>query len=856
MSLEIKFAYNCKIPQVEKVSTISVWTNYSIPRTIDELPVEFVDSDNVTSKQLKVTVPITKDPVTGKHVMLGDSSVMFEVLASVFNEEHIPVRVRAGSAQILLSDLIGKDARGFHFTYFNDWNEKGERTECGDLLVTSVKFNDVEKAAISFKNNAYSFVDENAENLSKTTTCLVARKIVNYTEEAAAKGKGMTPIRSILSLIQDPYYMTTAGVTYGPAYWVLTRPSSNNTVYYNDLIDKALFRHNRDKKWFNNVIVDQFDGIAADSHYFNDDFNIVVRIIGDALCMPSTSLPYISDTVDSNMRKMMSKKDGSSYADYDPAKIKPSESWDDAAVRNGGDCEDLARLVHCVFQGLRNGQFAENSLATSAQRVLKLYAGCGSLGSVLSPSLGNEAEQQRKAEQVNIIDSEEDKNAKVGAHMFYEMHPIFRLAEHLHKTTTDLPDDLAGEHNQPGWRNLISCLLEGTGRLDPFQLPIAAGTTSKKIEDHEYLVTKEVARRKSIRHLVENTKVTSMMQMTRAQRLLKRVPNARFGDFYMQSTSMVTLEFMDKLNMIEFMWATVGERVPEPADASPLYVEKKTTLATASKSDASLTTTEECCTEDDTDVWSGLSSHLEIPLATGSAMPAPTIISKTLHTAEHEKRSIEFLNAPFAKGIASIQKTLLAESLHTGDKSSKLGTQKIRYGIDTEDKFRLDAPAHVALLPTTSIDPVEGRTTAEMLRQLRPVALPGDFSQIEKIFDAEDKSLKALGIDTKRGEDKATDAVNELRKWTQTTMNGSAWPSHNDAERQQLSLLTFFFAKSQLRPLKDGSNLFLDSIMSEYGALKNSGVITHARIGVETPLPRRDHVVLQFMCDSKKIPQK
>lgn len=850
MSLEIEFVYTCEIPQVEKVSSISVWTNYSTPRSIDELAVEFTDTDNVVSKPLKVKLPITQDFKTKKFVMLGDAAVMFEVLASVFNDEHVPVRVRAGYAHIPLNELINKNARQFDFEYFNDWDEKGERTKCGQLTVTSIRLADVAKSDIVFKSNAYSFVKENDENLYKTTTCLVARKIVNYTEDAAARGKGMTPIRSILSLVQDPYYTTTAGVTYGPAYWILPRLSSNNTQYFNELIEKALFRHNRDKKWFNSVIADQFDGIAADPHYFNDEFNTVVRIIGDALCMLSTALPYISDTVDSNMRKLMSKTDGSNYANYDPAKIKPSESWDDAAVRNGGDCEDLARLIHCTFQGLRSGQFAENSLASSAQRVLKLYAGCGSLGSVLSPSLGNEAEQQRRAEQINIIDSEEDKNAKVGAHMFYEMHPLFRLARHLKKTTTDLPSDIEGEHNQPGWQNLISCLLEGTGRLDPFQLPIAAGTTSKKIEDHERLVSNEVARRKSIRYLVENTKVTSMMQMTRAQRLLKRVPNARFGDFYMQSTSMVTLEFMDKLNMIEFMWATVGERVPEPADASPLYVDKKDALATESKCSSSAS--QECCESDE--VWQSTLIHLN----TSSHVPPQPIVVAQPKSANHEKRCNEFMNAPFARGVASMQRALQTEMqlLSTGGQVAKFGDKKIRYGIDTEDKFRLDSPAHVALLPTTSIDPVEARTTAEMLRQLRPIALPGDFAQIEKIFEAEDKSLKALGIDTKRGESKATEAINELRKWAHDSMNGNAWPSHNEAEKRKLSLLTFFFAKSQLRPLKDGSSPLLDNIMTEYGALKKTGVIAHARIGIEEPLPRREHVVLQFLCDSEKIPLK
>lgn len=193
MSIKLTFVYTCKIPQVQKVSAISVWTNYSLPRSVTELPVKFSDIDNIVSVPLEVSVPVTKNTETGKPQLVADAAVMFEVMASVLNEDHVPVRQRSGYAHVPLSDLVNKAVTEYNFEYFNQWDENGQRIGCGNLSLTDVKYVGVEKKEIGFKGDAYSFVDENADYLSKTITCLVARKIVNYTEEAAAKGNGMTP---------------------------------------------------------------------------------------------------------------------------------------------------------------------------------------------------------------------------------------------------------------------------------------------------------------------------------------------------------------------------------------------------------------------------------------------------------------------------------------------------------------------------------------------------------------------------------------------------------------------------------------------------------------------------------------
>lgn len=870
MSIEIEFIYTCQLPEVEQVASISAWRNWEKPRMLSELPVKFSDSDNVVSDKIKLKIPVGK----GKTVLPADAAVMFEVLASVLNPDGVRVRLRGGYARILLTDLLTKDIKKFSMDYFNDWDEKGVRTGCGSLDVTSIKFNDTTRESITFADpTPYSFIDSNSEFIAKTVTCIVARKIVGYTDEAMARGKGLTPIRNILSRVQDPWYNTTAGVTYGALFWMLSETSSDNTEFYDEMITNALIRHNRDRDFFLNTIDNQFETIKERPEYFDDNFNYVVRMIGDVLCMPSTALPYISDFVDSNKRKLATVNGKTGMRMHDPKLVKPSESWDCAIVRNGGDCEDLARLIHLMFQGIRTGKFAKGSLAAAAQRVLKLYVGCGSLGSVLSPAMGNDNQPiVKKSDGPTIIDSKEDKEAEVGAHMFYEIHPQWKFVEFLQRTTINLPDAVHGEHREIGWKKLISCVLEGTGRLDPFQLPAAAASTSPDRAERQALVDKETSRRQAIRYLVENTAVTSMMQMTRAQRQMKLVPNARLGEFYMQSTSFATLEFVDILNTVEFVWATVGERVPEPANADPLYMKNTRTSSEMPASQSISATDDSCCCEgengepgaiqNDTqdDHWSNLASLLNPSIAIGSPLNQPIAVEPLKKTAAHDKRVNHAIHGTFARGVPSMASALIRDEevlkACAAVDHSAVGNMPIRYGIDIEDKLRVPEAPHVGILPTTSLDPVEIRVCAEFVRNLRPNSLPGDYNYANQIHTAEQASLLLIGVDLNKGEEASDRAVKTLKKWALNDMNGDSWPSNDEADKRKLSLITLFFAKTELRPVDgNNNNIVLEKIMKQYGALKQSGIIRHARINIETPIPKRDQVVLQFMCDTSKIPK-
>lgn len=849
-TIELTLLYTCELSSTQKACALSVWRNWGGRRGVGEYPLLFSDNHQIQSREIHVTVKLDSDG-NGKYVVPHDAALLFEVLAVVHNEDGDVVRARGGFSRMLLSVLLAKCAgekdggtATFAVEYFNDWDKQGNRVPCGTLKVVALKLGGkITKCdqIVIAPANVYSFVDTNSDFLAKAITCAVARRIVNYTDDAAAKGKAFVPLRQVLSRVQAPWFNSTAGVTCGPFYWLVPQPSSNNEAYFDEMLGNALRRHNRTAEWFQRTIEAQFVRIKTNPSHYDQEFTECVRIIGDTLCMPSTALPYISDYVDQRKRNLLPANQQSGLPEQDAKSMKPSESWDDAAVRNGGDCEDLARLIHLMFQGMLNGSWKQGSTAAAAQRVLQLYIGAGTLGSVLSPSLGNEHEEHKKPADTGptIINSPKDVNAEVGAHMFYMLLPRQRFIEQLRRTTTHLPDSVDGEHTQIGWKNLPSCILEGTGRLDPLQMPATAYVVSNNARDKEAVVEREKRRRTAVRHLLENAKVTSVMQMTRSQRQLTPTPNARLSEFYMQPTSLVTLDLMDSTNSLEFMWVTVGDRIPE--SNAPLATAAAAPSASVSASAA--------------DAWSAAESILDdVPGWRPSATEKPHFPSDQLTTHVDA-----MMHNPFAR-LGERKRAKSLNDFSSISAKSEMATHadtSIKYGIDFEDILRNPSPAHVGILPTTSLDSVEARIGAETLRQLRPVALPGNFEPLESIFAAEDVSLKALGIDMKAGEAQADVAARELQSWAQFEMGGNTWPSFADAERANYSLVTFFFAKKELRPTKEGSESpIVAAVRNEYGALKRSGFIAHARVSVENPLPRREQVVLQFLCDASKAPKQ
>jgi len=844
MSIELDVVYTCGLSSAMKVCALSVWRNWGAKRSINDLPVLFKDAALIESKKITVTVDVEVKKTDGSVMLPADAALSFEVMALSETEDGDWVRARGGYARMPVATLLKSATESggptFAVEYFNDWDDKGNRTPCGTLAVKAMRYVKLDSKLITFeKESVYSFTDTNADFLSKTITCSVARRIVNYTEEAAGKGTGMVPLRQVLARVQAPWFNSTAGVTCGPFYWVLPQRSSNNQEFFDRMLNSALLRHNRTEAWFKETIGNQFERIRADPLHYNPEFSECVRIVGDTLCMPSTALPYKADEVDVHKRLLHPVQPISALPTHDPASVKPSESWDQALIRNGGDCEDLALLIHLMYQGLRYGKWKSKSLSASAARVCALFVGAGTLTSVLAPSLGNDAKDVHKPDDgPTIINSKRDTDAEVGAHMFYMLLPRKRFAEQLKRTTTDLPASIDGEFTEAGWENLPTCILEGTGRLDPLQLPVSAYLKQSGAREREAAVEKERRRRLAVRHLLENCKITSMLQMTRAQRQLVRTPNARLGEFYMQPTSFVTFDVMDATNSLEFMWATVGERVPE---SDTTNVNALAPIGSKLGSHA--------------DSWSAVAALLDDNPAT-----APLPAQASAHSDAHKRRLHNAMNAPFARGVRSMHDALIGKKPGGGDAAAAVVAvspkgEPIKYGIDIEDTLRTPSPAHVGILPTTSLDSVEARIGAETLRQLRPVALPGQFDALERLFAAEDVSIAAIGFEYSDGGKHADAAVSDLQHWAQSEMNSRNWPTLEDIDAKDHSLLTFFFAKKELYSPKDKtvSTKVLDALKSEYGAMKRSGIITHARVLVEEPLPRREQVVLQFVCDATRL---
>lgn len=838
MSLTFTFTYTSGIAdrRFERAPQLRVWRNFGPKRNLGALPVAWHENSQTLSRPLSVTVPLDDYEGAGERAKAADA-VHFEVFAQTQNKDGSQMRQRVGYGALRIGELLAwqsasnKKPLAVMLALYNYWDGDGKRVPKGQLNVESVTFDD-EWRPHRDEEDPFEFVPSNEQFISSTSRNAVARSIIPYTDQAAAAGLGIDPIAEPLKRVHAPFYNTTAGMTYGPYYWLTPgRDSSNNQAYFDQLLGYALRRDNRTAEWFVSTIERQFAQPANDPAAYDDEFTECARLIGIAVAIPATSLPYVGDSVDLNDRFKTSQN---GYIEHRDDKIHATESWDCAICRNGGDCEDLAHLIHRTYRGLRQGEWADGSLAAAARRVLRLYTGCGSLGSVLSAALGNDMTDPAAAKRDYIIGTQRDNNVKVGAHMWYELMPTAKFVALLRRTTDDVPDDL--ELETPAWRvHLPHMIEEGTGRLDPLQRPRISYLVHASKIDKLDVVARAEAHQRVLKHLMANTRTTKLMQMVRAQAKRTRVPNARVNHFYRRTTAMTTVDFLERgYSVLEFMWTTVGARQPVPQDADPHY------------EDDPLSASALAAAGEFAQMERALDMQPVQATADSSDADADTVSAKGAFS-----RIAELFGAAVAGEVDD-------HHLRTAGHTQRLDQSKrLRYGIDMADKLE-DRPllAHAGLMPTTLIDAVEARVAAETFKNMRPIALPGDDEIALQMMAAEDESLRNIGRDPQPERDFADAQLGALVRWAGATF-GAAWPTHEEARARYLSLVTLFVSKDHLRPLPgaaDGQKTaFRRAIEADFAAQKEAGVIVYGRVYSETSLPQRTDVVLQFYCDHGKI---
>ena len=857
--MQLDYLYVCKIAprKYERAPVLLMWTNGCKERLLAVHSVAWRNRSQTHARVNKITIPVDK-----KAKMAADAALHIEALAQMDNELGQHMRARVGYARIFIKDIVDAALRdgnkatvSAELILYNYEEGKGKRFSKGTITLQNIDLGQYASGAKFRDAHAFSMLPSNEQFISSTFRNLIGRSILPYTEQAAAAGLAIAPVDPALQRVHAPFYNTTAGLTYGAFYWITPNESSPAASqklqpFYDSLIEIVLARVNRTASWFRSVVEGQFARNADRPDDYDDRFTEAARLVGEAVCVPSTSLPYVGDSVNINQR--------GDKLPYVSENVHATESWDCAICRNGGDCEDLACLIHRCYRGLRTGTFEKSSLAALAQSILRLYIGGGSLGSVLSAALGNDANDAEAAKKPYIIGTRRDNDVKVGAHMWYELVPAYKFVALLKRTTNNVPDNL--ELLTPAWRiHLPHMICEGTGRLDPLQRPRISYDCNSTREQRLEEIAAQERRRDSLRHLLEKTRVTKLMQIVRQQQQLTRLPNARVNHFYRHSTGFVTADLLDRgYSVMEFMWAQVGDRVPTSASADQLFLDDP--LSAASLHHVAVRTGEDLVA--DTDFLDNAAAQFESCTASKQAAKqqqqqqlvysAPLEHEQFKRTLERATLYSEFTGAAIAPRIEKV----VASSKPTDSLLREICQQPtpdgvIKYGVNMYDKLQ-DRPLmpHVALYPATCIDQVEARCAATLFSNLRPTAMPGRNELADLIMQAETQSLKEIGLDPEPDRGSAQQQFHRLKEWiiSNKLQKVAAWPTAEEAERDKLSLVTLFFPIDDLR-----SSKVADAIVEDYQPHLQSGFIVSVRVSTENSLPGRTDVRLQFYCDAHKI---
>lgn len=822
-SLELDITYDgsrLDRPDQEGDPEIHVWTSVNDAQSIRR--VEWADSERLVSKKMTVTVDMENQYDGEDTPFRHDAAIWFGALAQSPNAQKVAVRQRVGAGQVYLHFLADSDDEiDVPLQLFNHTDRQGVRYTKGMVTIHAVRLADGFVPEFAETAGPFEYIPQNAALLHSSVRSFVQRAIYPFTEEAEGAGLAIKPAVKFVKRVHAPFFNTTAGMLPGPLYWVFARQyqhTAPSEAWAEKLVDLALRRANRSRAWMQGAIEDQFDD--ADAKWVSDEFVEAVEIVGTALCIVSTSLPYTGDRVDLNRRDT---------AFVSSTNVHPAESFDEALLRQGGDCEDLGHAEYEVMDVLlkgvpslargdtwaRRGSF-HSPLLQNIQRVLHLYVGLGSLGSVMSAALGNSNGTKTKKAQF-IIDSRADANVEVGAHMWTELVPQRKFVALVRRTAPDLDEAQLLDPamvDAPWTYTLPHLVLEGTGRLKPLQLPrVAYCSPYDTIERRKAVVARDDMWHATLAALMGSAKIFKVFQVERRQANTTRVPNARVNTFYRRATYAYTPYLLERgLGIPYLTWVNRGDRVTEPGN--PLYTEAASAIAS-------------------------------------TKLREQAIEYEAAHTEElHEVAAI----GAKEDSPGHTPAMLLARRLATGsfDRPNR-ADDEITYGVNMADRLRQEPawPEHVALLPGHALDEVEAASIASFMRQLKPNIVPDLV--LETSPSADDWRM-VRSTQTKRADWRPEaeahaheEVFDDVKQRVRALFAG--W-HEDDVDTDDRVLLTLFF-----KPYDLVSDDLADAIEAAVRAQRDAGLVLNARVYLEAPIEQIENGVLQLQCRAQKSQQ-
>lgn len=546
----------------ERDPSIMWWTSAD-PLWSESIPVEWTNKkERLFSVEHTVTIPIEDNAK-----LREDDTIRMECIVMAPNQDGLFARSKAGSSWIYLNQLIPylKKAKNNEMMVelrLQTYQPNEEPFLKGRLTLKLKDQSKLKNISWAFKGSDFSLVMSNSNLFGAVINYGALRNMCPFDERTQSDGLHFSPIDNTVKYVHAPVWINEGAPLMGNFYWVQYTPYIHDEAFYANLANIALSRRQMTREQVIGIVDRQFKSDAdAISHEFFD----VLCLMSDMFTIVSTSLPYIGDFTNTGKRGKHAKGEQVSI-----------ESFHDALRMLGGDCEDLAQLIHRVASGLEEGNPAlankgvhfskrggwKDPLLQSMQRVCHIYVPMGSLGSVVGAYLGQK--EKNKSPYPPIIYSKEDYDIELGAHMWWEWIPLAKVEKLMQSANKSRPFRLYPDEKQYKWENSMAHFVgEGTGYMDPLLRPISDYFNHDPVEQK-----KRVEKYSNILsvfgHIAKNSEKLCKAQYQRIQSMLTYQPDIRLTKFYRETTHCYTDKFYrEGYNFSEFSWVHLSPRVNE-----------------------------------------------------------------------------------------------------------------------------------------------------------------------------------------------------------------------------------------------------------------------------------------------------
>jgi hypothetical protein len=711
-------------------------------------------------------------------------------------------------------------------TFSMFYNDKGDRVKKGGVVMRnfSVVLASTKKAvevAINpnMKLDEFSYLAENEPLISSTVRDMMVRSIAMFTGDAACKGTAFLPASEEVKRVHAPFYHLPAGLAPGMAFLMapgatkIENPKRREKIqkWLRKIIGYALDRENAREETFVHIVSEQ---MKRTDNTYDDNFTQCAAIVGQALAIPPTALPYISDFVRTGTREKNCKTTSSQHIEFNNKDLHAVERFSEEAQNNGGDCEDGGCFACRIGNVLALNDWTD-PLVKAASEIMKQYVVTLNLGSVRSAALGNDKKKKMAPHEKTVIDSAEDRAMNYGAHMWCEAVPLAKTVALIQRSVSDLDPNLlwlAGASRAPWTAALPHMVIEATGRLTSLLLPATEYVVTGGEEDKNAILQRIETEQKVEAYINENTVTFKQMKEVRPQEHLKVERDVRSTPFYRDTTHMFTTAFFENgLSTIDFIYANRGKRI----SAQEAWNNTKKFLLDP------------------------MSAHMRSPYS-GNKSDAPAPSEKSITPTYTNSSLIPLMSLSELNGVTAL----------VGNKTpSPVEAPTFFYGVALEDKIQAPLLPSTVLVPGTAISQREIRVISTLLRHSPPIDAPGDWDEINEMHEARIQSLLVNeGIDElareKHENEQIAALVAGVRRATGAQI-GTEWPTKASP---RWTLKTAMFA-STMFPIDQGTTV-AETIASDVKKLVDKGLVKFARVLVEEPMPHRRNVVIQLLCNA------